>query len=41
VAYVHVPDSQIKKLDNKSFKCVLLDVSEESKAYRVYDPISK
>jgi hypothetical protein len=37
----HVPDSQIKKLDNKSFKCVLLGVSEESKAYRVYDPILK
>ncbi|KAJ8616926.1 hypothetical protein MRB53_013112 [Persea americana] len=33
--------SQRKKLDNKSFKCVLLGVSEESKAYRLYDPISK
>ncbi|KAJ8631555.1 hypothetical protein MRB53_024878 [Persea americana] len=41
VAHVHVPDSQRKKLDNKSFKCVLLGVSEESKAYRLYDPISK
>jgi len=36
-----VPDSEIKKLDNKSFKCVFLGVSEELKAYRVYDPISK
>jgi hypothetical protein len=41
VAHVHVPDSQRKKLDNKSVKCVLLGVSEESKAYRLYDPISK
>jgi hypothetical protein len=30
-----------KKLDNKSLRCVLLGVSEESKAYRLYDPISK
>ena len=28
------------KLDAKSFKCVLLGVSEESKAYRLFDPIS-
>ena len=41
VAHVHVPDSQRKKLDNKSFKCVLLGVSEESKAYRLYNPSSK
>jgi len=30
-----------KKLDNKSFRCVLLCMSEELKAYRLYDPISK
>jgi hypothetical protein len=30
-----------KKIHNKSFRCVLLGVSEESKAYRLYDPISK
>lgn len=29
------------KLDAKSLKCVLLGVSEESKAYRLFDPISK
>jgi hypothetical protein len=39
VAHVHMPDSKKKKLDNKSFRCVLLGVSEESKAYRLYDPI--
>ncbi|RVW38412.1 Retrovirus-related Pol polyprotein from transposon TNT 1-94 [Vitis vinifera] len=30
-----------KKLDDKSFQCVLLGVSEESKAYRLYDLVSK
>jgi len=41
IAYVHIPDSKRTKLDNKSLKCVLLGVSEESKAYRLFDPISK
>ena len=30
-----------KKLDDKSFQCVLLRTSEESKAYRLYDLVSK
>jgi hypothetical protein len=41
VAHVHVLDNKKKKLDNKSFRCVLLCMSEELKAYRLYDPISK
>lgn len=41
VAHVHVPDVRIKKLDAKSFVCMLLGVSEESKAYRLYDPVAK
>ena len=41
VAFVHVPDCQRKKLDNKSVKCILLGTSEESKAYRLYDPVNK
>lgn len=41
VSHVHVPDVKRKKLEDKSFSCVLLGVSEESKAYRLYDPISK
>jgi hypothetical protein len=28
-------------LDNKSKRCVLLGVSEESKAYKLYDPVDK
>jgi hypothetical protein len=41
VAHAHVPDQKRSKLDDKSRKCVLLGVSDESKAYRLYDPVSK
>ncbi|KAH9779134.1 hypothetical protein KPL71_007611 [Citrus sinensis] len=41
VAYVHIPEAKRKKLDAKSTTCVLLGVSEESKAYRLYDPVAK
>jgi hypothetical protein len=35
-----VPDSRRVKLDAKSLKCILLGVSEESKAYRLFNPTS-
>jgi len=38
IGYVHVPDQKRSKLDDKS---VLLGVSEESKAYKLFDPIKK
>ena len=41
VGYVHIADQKRKKLDNKSEKCVHLGVSKESKAYRMYNPITK
>ncbi|GJS93537.1 retrovirus-related pol polyprotein from transposon TNT 1-94 [Tanacetum coccineum] len=41
IAYVHIPDCKRIKLDDKSKKCVFIGVSEESKAYRLYDPVSK
>ena len=41
ISHVHVPDSKRTKLDDKSLRCVLLGVSEESKGYRLYDPISQ
>lgn len=41
IGYVHVPDQKRCKLDDKSIKCMLLGVSEESKAYKLYDPIKK
>ena len=37
---MHVPDSKRVKLDANSLKCILLGVSEESKAYSLFDPIS-
>ncbi|CAJ2629918.1 unnamed protein product [Trifolium pratense] len=41
MAYMHIPDNHRKKLDDKSLKCILLGLSEESKAYKLYDPINK
>ncbi|CAJ2663992.1 unnamed protein product [Trifolium pratense] len=41
LAYVHVPDAKRTKLNAKSLKCVHLGVSEESKAYKLYDPVNK
>ena len=41
IGHVHVLEGKRKKLDDKSFQCVLLRMSEESKAYRLYDPLSK
>ena len=41
IGHIHIPNSKKQKLDDKSFKCVLLNLNEESKAYRLYDPVSK
>lgn len=41
IGHVHIPEEKRKKLDDKSFRCEFLRVSEESKAFRMYDPISK
>jgi hypothetical protein len=41
VGYTHIPDAQRKKLDDKSVKFIFLGVSEESKAYRLYNPANK
>ena len=41
VAHVHIPNVRRTKLDAKSFTCVLLGLSEESKAYRLYDLVAK
>ncbi|KAM1200156.1 hypothetical protein ACFX2J_016448 [Malus domestica] len=41
LAHVHVPDVKRGILDDKSFPCILLGVSEESKGYRLFDPIAK
>lgn len=41
IAYVHIPEQKRVKLDDRSHRCILLGVSEESKAYRLYDPATK
>ena len=41
ISHVHIPDNKRTNLDDKSVRCVLLRVSEESKAYRLYDPVSQ
>lgn len=40
IGHVYILDNKRTKLDDKSFECVLLGKSEESKAYRLYDPVS-
>lgn len=41
IVHVHIPDQKRSKLDDKSTPCVLLGYSEESKAYRLYNPKTK
>ena len=41
IAHVYVPEERKTKLDNRSITCVLLGVSEESKGYKLFDPVAK
>jgi hypothetical protein len=41
IAYAHIPSELRKKLDDKSEKCIFTGYSETSKAYRLYNPITK
>ncbi|CAL8086915.1 unnamed protein product [Prunus armeniaca] len=41
IGYAHIPDETRTKLDDKSMKCIFLGVSEESKAFRLYNPVTK
>lgn len=41
IAYAHVPKQLRKKLDDRSDKCIFLGYDEESKAYKLYKPITK
>lgn len=40
IGHVHIPEAKRKKLDDKSLRCVFLGTSDESKGYRMYDPVS-
>lgn len=41
IAYTHVPDEKRKKLDDKGEMCVILGISEASKAYKLFNPLTK
>ena len=41
VSYSLVASELRRKLDDKSEKCIFIGYSEESKAYRLYNPVSK
>ena len=40
LSHIHILDCKRTKLVDKSGRCVLIGVNEESKACRLYDPIS-
>lgn len=40
LSHVHVLNTTRTNLDDKSIQCVLLGVSDESKAYRLFNPVS-
>ncbi|CAL5333116.1 unnamed protein product [Camellia sinensis] len=41
VAYAHIPNEKRRKLDDKGEKCIFLGVSDQSKAYKLYNPSTK
>ncbi|KAL5724118.1 hypothetical protein ACHQM5_007419 [Ranunculus cassubicifolius] len=41
IAYAHVPEEKRKKLDDRGIKCIFLGCSDQSKAYKLYNPLSK
>lgn len=41
IAYAHVPDQRRRKLDQKSEKTVFVGYSENTKAYKLYNPVTK
>jgi transposase InsO family protein len=41
ITYTHIPSELTKKLDDRSEKCIFTGYSETSKAYRLYNPITK
>jgi len=41
VAYAHVLDELRKKLDSKGEKCIVVGYNDESKAYKLYNTLTK
>jgi hypothetical protein len=40
VTYTHAPDELRNKLDKKGWKCIFVGYSEETKSYKMYDPVT-
>jgi hypothetical protein len=40
VAYAQVLEAKINKLDDRGEKCIFVGYSEESKAYKLYNPLT-
>jgi hypothetical protein len=40
VAYAQVPEAKRRKLDDRGEKCIFIGYSEESKAYKLYNPLT-
>lgn len=40
IAYAHILDEKREQLDNKGEKCIFLGISEQSKAYKLFNPIT-
>lgn len=40
-AFVHIPEEQRRKLDQKALKCILVGYCEASKAYRMWNPTTR
>ena len=41
VAFAHVPAEMRRKLDDISERCIFVGYSEESRAYKLYNPITQ
>ena len=41
VTYAHVLDELRKKLDKKGQKCIFVGYSEDTKVYKLYDPVAR
>ena len=40
-AYAHIPKDEQGKLDSKARKCILLGYGQDTKGYRLYDPLQR
>ena len=41
VAYAHVPNEMRRKLDKKGHKCIFVSYLEDTKVYKLYDPVTR